>query len=396
MVVEKDCLYIGYDKINEETCELISSNGSTLRSYSSIFVGMKSYLKDRFKLRSIENIPLDKPYIYPLTLFECNESMHRTDEKVVIPVRVLDDIHKKRCVVLIDFASEGLEDSLLGGEIEEFMLKLCNEYNIEHTSMVYLDGNHAKNRNTSFKYFSYNTWDKCNTGLGDEETDSIITSIESKTHRDFKISCFNRTGKSFRAYLGYSLADMVKNDDVIFTMSDLVKGLDHRKFGYTLNDSRYKEFVESLPWEYDVKNTPLHNILEINKPVHSNTYVHITTESQFDKSVFFTEKTFKPIIMVQPFIMVASPGTLSGLRSFGYETFPEMFDESYDEIENPQNRLDHIVNEIRKIYSYSKQELSNKLYEVLPKLIHNAKLHKTISADAENLYTLLKRGIYNE
>ena len=48
------------------------------------------------------------------------------------------------------------------------------------------------------------------------------------------------------------------------------------------------------------------------------------------QSVFVTEKTFKPIAFRHPFMIFGLPFTLKYLRSQGFETYENLFDESYD------------------------------------------------------------------
>ena len=64
---------------------------------------------------------------------------------------------------------------------------------------------------------------------------------------------------------------------------------------------------------------------------------------------FITEKTLKPIMYGHPFLLVTHPGTLRHLRSIGFETFPEWFDESYDDIDSDADRFNAIKAQIRHI-----------------------------------------------
>jgi hypothetical protein len=47
-----------------------------------------------------------------------------------------------------------------------------------------------------------------------------------------------------------------------------------------------------------------------------------------------TEKTFKPIALGMPFVIVGTQGSLSILRSYGFRTFEGIWDESYDSAED--------------------------------------------------------------
>ena len=59
--------------------------------------------------------------------------------------------------------------------------------------------------------------------------------------------------------------------------------------------------------------------------------------------LFLTEKSYRPMAAQHPVLMVSTPGNLAYLRSQGFETFPELFDESYDDIIDWQQRVQRIV-----------------------------------------------------
>jgi hypothetical protein len=81
---------------------------------------------------------------------------------------------------------------------------------------------------------------------------------------------------------------------------------------------------------------------------------HIVTETVFyyDK-LHLTEKIFKPIVSKQPFMLLAAPGNLEYLRSYGFKTFEGIIDESYDTIEDNDARIDAVVKQIKWYCSLS-------------------------------------------
>jgi hypothetical protein len=112
--------------------------------------------------------------------------------------------------------------------------------------------------------------------------------------------------------------------------------------------------------------------------MYTNSYFNIITETSYNyensiigNNIFPTEKTYRAIFGMQPFIVVTNPGFLKFLKSMGFETFPEFFDESYDEIENPWERMNIIVNEIKKICILGIKELRDRYYNIFDKLEHN-------------------------
>ena len=72
--------------------------------------------------------------------------------------------------------------------------------------------------------------------------------------------------------------------------------------------------------------------------------------------VFLTEKTYRTLLY-HPFILIAAPHSLKYLREFGYKTFPKMFDESYDNIENQLDRLLFIVDEVERVCNMDNDKL---------------------------------------
>lgn len=53
---------------------------------------------------------------------------------------------------------------------------------------------------------------------------------------------------------------------------------------------------------------------------------------------FISEKTFKPLAAGHPFLLASTQGNLSHVRDLGFETFAELWDESYDTIPDPEKR----------------------------------------------------------
>ena len=113
--------------------------------------------------------------------------------------------------------------------------------------------------------------------------------------------------------------------------------------------------------------------------VVEKSYFSVVTEThhEFDNpdhdGLQFTEKTVKALIS-QPFIIVGQYGHLEKLREYGFQTYPELFDESYDLIENPMERIDFIIDEIERLCNMDKSELEKIYKSVLWKIEHNRKI----------------------
>ena len=74
-----------------------------------------------------------------------------------------------------------------------------------------------------------------------------------------------------------------------------------------------------------------------------DTYFSLVTETVFDYPYSFrTEKIWKPIAMGHPWIAASSRGYYRDLRQLGFKTFGHLLDESFDLIDNSQERIDRI------------------------------------------------------
>ena len=80
-----------------------------------------------------------------------------------------------------------------------------------------------------------------------------------------------------------------------------------------------------------------------------------------------TEKTFKPIALGMPFVIVGTRGSLEYLRSYGFRTFDGIWDESYD-LEQDDVRISRIASLLRcldELPSEAKQDLFDQAQEVI-------------------------------
>ena len=60
-----------------------------------------------------------------------------------------------------------------------------------------------------------------------------------------------------------------------------------------------------------------------------------------------TEKTFKPIALGMPFVIVGTQGSLRYLRSYGFRTFGDLWDESYDDEPDDHKRIEKIAHTLK-------------------------------------------------
>ena len=114
---------------------------------------------------------------------------------------------------------------------------------------------------------------------------------------------------------------------------------------------------------------------------------HVVSETVFyyDK-LHLTEKIFKPIVSKRPFIMVAAPGNLAYLKSYGFRTFDHWIDESYDSEKDNLIRLEKIATEVEKLCNLSPADL---------KKMH-AEMKEDLEFNFNHFYGIFKNIIVRE
>lgn len=125
--------------------------------------------------------------------------------------------------------------------------------------------------------------------------------------------------------------------------------------------------VKSLPSEYECKRysqSSLPEFIDCNEDMfvkktlfnqewgeiyleakpYADTYFSLVTETTFDYSESFrTEKISKPLAIGHPWIVAANAGFYKEIKELGFRTFDHLIDESFDSIQNPQDRCNRIA-----------------------------------------------------
>jgi hypothetical protein len=108
--------------------------------------------------------------------------------------------------------------------------------------------------------------------------------------------------------------------------------------------------------------------LSLFKPAAESMLYLVTETLAKGRRQHLTEKTFKPICLRMPFILVGTQGALKYLRSYGFKTFGDFWDESYDDEPNDFKRLEMITQVLCKLDRLpiaQKQQLFNSANEVI-------------------------------
>lgn len=130
---------------------------------------------------------------------------------------------------------------------------------------------------------------------------------------------------------------------------------------------------------YGFGETPALRNIERNTlaEAYKDVFVDIITETRFAQpTANFSEKVFQAIQYQKPFIVVGPPKTLEYIRSLGFKTFNDYWDESYDDELDHGERLAKLFDLMNEVITKPIDELRDMYDKMRPIIEHNLKTYK--------------------
>jgi len=193
------------------------------------------------------------------------------------------------------------------------------------------------------------------------------------THlKDFLI--YNRAWCGTREYR-IKFADLLIEYDLVthcktsFNSVEPELNIDYKQHIFLNSKWRPNNFIEKY---FDSTSVSASSSADFDLDDYSSTRFEVVLETLFDDSrLQLTEKSLRPIAVGQPFILAATHGSLEYLRSYGFQTFSDVINESYDLIEDPYDRLIAIVQEMKRISNWTNVEKQQNLIKLQQITQHN-------------------------
>jgi len=309
----------------------------------------------------------------------CFPPFMKRDEDNIIFDYIKDNIVDDKTKIIFDNSYEGHILSCLPG-----IHKIIDEVKLDSLNCYFLSGGVQAQE-------IYNQWcidnqidNKINIIVINSWERHIHQSIHAEKDFEFNIKnkeklflCFNRILRKHRV----SLLGLLYNKNLVerafYSFFKLSYGGKFSPLGLTpyLKLTKNTQSVIHRNIFKNMMNFPLllnnktgentNSILSSDAELYDASYFSLVTETFFFKeenqtfdevSVFFSEKIFKPIACKHPFILVSRPKSLFHLRHLGYKTFHPYIDESYDLMEDDEERLLAIVNEVERLSKKTTEE----------------------------------------
>jgi hypothetical protein len=332
----------------------------------------------------------DSVQLYSASLFGGTNFLSWPDAEIISQIHDAYDSGKRT------FVFECMREGLIISVLTKFT-RITNNVNLPNSSFIWLTGDpngekvaNERHPNKNYQVLGSFYFEYLSQKILPKYTKEYIPGLREK-----RFLCLNKIMRQSRIDL---LEFMLKQD--------LVKDAFYSFLGNSGGTISTDELVETLQKTNGYPNIvankhllPLQlsrklfngdfgsvDLLDEDIPFYENSYFSVVTETIFYDAfrspapyvghipslagTMITEKTYKPIAMKHPFILLARPFTLRMLQERGYKTFSPFIDESYDEIVDDTLRLKAVADEINRL---SKSDLVEFTYNIKDIVEHNEK-----------------------
>lgn len=374
--------------------------------WSMIFSNHKDYV-----LSPVRDLNQDDIFIYPFNVMWRIDferyfyDDHGLIEYSMMPQHILHHIKMSKGYILIECAAEAFASARFFRRMHSYF----EHYNIPLSKIIYLTG--CSNANVLYDRWlsEQNITDPTNkmnlipfpisqhaisVHFANDKPEEpeyntevvpeklfLVWNRRFRPHRIANVLGLAKLNLDTRSYISMGLTDPENADKNIATVNNsyLTDGF------LNINDEECVRFANRLPLILDGE-TDTHKMCadfdNACRPFYQNSLVSIVTETNFiDDEVSLTEKSFKPSKEKHPFILVGSQGALQALRNMGFKTFGDFWDENYDNIYDPKQRMLALYDIYKYIGSWTNEQIIDFRRKVKPILDHNYEMVKRPYAD---------------
>jgi hypothetical protein len=290
----------------------------------------------------------------------------------VISRAAYERIQRKQMLLIFTY-HEGDNPQLIRNRLEE----LCTQHNIDPGLVWLISGNSAADQVPNCVYWpetEFIYW----------RTVDLHAGAQYHLHpRSKKFTALCRIDKLWRKVFMSDLWVNNLHEDGYFSYTQYLLGGEDDYLGCALSNhyladkqSRVDQFISAGPFFVDQLDTNAHNNYAVNmRDLYEDSYLNIVLETMIDVDgsggVLFSEKTCKPLFNNQFFVVVSAAEHMAHLRDLGYKTFGRVIDESYDSINNNQERFESVLALTKSLCARSLTELHDIYQQLQPEISHN-------------------------
>jgi len=273
-----------------------------------------------------------------------------------VPEVVMADARDGGALLVIDNLNEGFYDPRL----YEFLHQCCAEFGLPPRGICFMTNNELDPRGYAAWCDHHGLRDRITVigmphlmymqQLNLRNTKPVIwadhSAAKARSRSIANYNCLNRISRNHRELLVMNLIDRDLHNQGMVSHNALTY---HGWTDHGVPQAVIDRANAVLPLVVDDADFGNNKAMHINTDIYLGTWCSLITETHaFDQAhnLFISEKLWKPMFALQPFMVWGQRHTLAQLRSWGYETFDCLWDESYDALDDLQ-RMHAVLDNIQ-------------------------------------------------
>ena len=320
---------------------------------------------------------------------------------------------------LFDASTEGFSTIYGNTPFYDVLYHNCRVHNISPKKVILITSNMVENKNliryntyhsikesihvASFHNFEHMLFNlKVDTlpvsGLAEAELDTRIEKVYLNAVKNRKryyygekhflsLSRVNRPHRTLSAFEIFNSNlyqncilshDRIKKPEHYCQETELIRGSKGK-----LSFRALKKFNRHLPLIADTNDFKTNHAMSLSSHRHWSTLFQVIGETLAEDwdntSRFWSEKTFRSIFHMQPFLIWGQPNANKNLEDYGYKLYDKMFDYSFDsesntykrwtmikgEIESAVARLNKMTGEDKLLWCFQQQDVLKHNYKIM-------------------------------
>lgn len=280
----------------------------------------------------------------------------------------LELIKKKKCFFIFDASTEGFSPTKQF-PFFDMLYYNCAKYNIDPRMIIYVSANltdktnienYCKEKNlVSINVFCFLSFEKA---VGKPLSLQMVKENTKKFFTNKYFSSLSRVNRQFRTMATFLLCQSEVAEKALISHDKFENITDlnlWKKFHFLndVDDDTLNSWLQKLPLTIDKNDFTINWALEEDYGIiHHQTLFQIVNETLIEDynktSLFYSEKTFRPILFYQPFLIYGQVNCNKSLENYGYKNYKKWFDLDFDSEPDPVIRYKKLLKSVSETCRY--------------------------------------------
>ena len=307
----------------------------------------------------------------------------------------IQQLQQKQIFFIFDASTEGFSP-IYQQPFFDMLYYNCKKYNVSPEQIIFVSANLQDEKNMQeycaihnrqpLRVFSFPSFEMVMTTI--KEKDQYVADVRKNVEANYQdkyFSSLSRRNRQYRTTATFLLCQEPISQRGLISHDRISRNIhfDAWKQHHSLNtfsDKQIKRWFKTLPRTVDYNDFNINWAIDTPfEHIHNQTIFQIVNETEMENynntALFLSEKTFRPISQLQPFVIYGQQGSNMLLKELGYQLYDEWFDLDFDS--EPDNILRYkklllaVIDTCSKLDSMSRDQQIEWRFKNTGLLLHN-------------------------